>query len=622
MHEFVSLCVYTYICVRVCVHVCVDVLECKCVLLNLLSIVGAGLHNGHTILGNDWICVPLIEEPDSQDVLLLSLKSIDIPGFVAHELMALVFVVEYELGTPVPKHTHLNSNTILQSTMQNGKLLTTIAVGAGLHLPYAGGTLILCSPADHGSRLHTKHEAFDGIEIDIRPDDLCSSISPVPIYLDTEGSPLAATKKSRVTVSAVAAGKRADESDDESEAEMSFSFVLSAFDATGEERHHGEEVNVEDDTATTKARKEQAAESSEIAEEKRTSTRTPQKYKPATTGPKRQPSGHDDDAMSVSDSLVGGDSEAPTLRLDTRYYVDKSKGTQAHNENARPSDGFSVSSAHSSNGQFVLPRDALSVSLWSRAVATKLGTNAMLKVPSATGNASKPTSNFGSRPAARHIDLTTERPSATDSHFRDLSRGAKSRLNRHGFDHAIDDSGRRMRPSPSLLKDDRMSIETEATDPLSLHDISLQFAGFRPSSSTVGTPKNVFFTFQFYTCEPTKSEVLRLLPADAGQVHVFVREDARDESPLSLRFRIDCSAASPTEPYDFAEYLSHSSLHIDVWNADSLLLVIIAAMCIFCVIATCIYLFSTMCVLGGDLHSSCQSFYASRSTGHKGNNRV
>ena len=65
---------------------------------------------------------------------------------------------------------------------------------------------------------------------------------------------------------------------------------------------------------------------------------------------------------------------------------------------------------------------------------------------------------------------------------------------------------------------------------------------------------------------------MRLLPADAGQLHVFAREEAdtRDEVPLSLRYGVDVSAVSPNEGIEFAEYLAYSSLHVDAWDADSL----------------------------------------------------
>ena len=133
----------------------------------------------------------------------------------------------------------------------------------------------------------------------------------------------------------------------------------------------------------------------------------------------------------------------------------------------------------------------------------------------------------------------------------------------------------------------------EARDILSLHDISIQFAGYRvgPVSSSLSgtergtgardisdlypTPKSVYFSYQFYSCEPTRTEVMRLLSSDKGQLSVLCREDshARDEAPLAMRYLIDTSESSPSEGYDFADYMAHRSIFIDVWDADSLMLI-------------------------------------------------
>jgi hypothetical protein len=115
-----------------------------------------------------------------------------------------------------------------------------------------------------------------------------------------------------------------------------------------------------------------------------------------------------------------------------------------------------------------------------------------------------------------------------------------------------------------------------------MHEINIQFAGYRAGSSVKKsaspvmdhyTPKAVYCSFQFYSCMPTRTEVMRLLPAEAGELSVLARDEAhvRDEPPLTLRFFVDCSTASPNEATEFAEYLAHSSLYVDVWDADSLL---------------------------------------------------
>ena len=68
---------------------------------------------------------------------------------------------------------------------------------------------------------------------------------------------------------------------------------------------------------------------------------------------------------------------------------------------------------------------------------------------------------------------------------------------------------------------------------------------------------------------------MRVLPAEPGEVCVLARDDtkAREEAPLALRFMIDTSVVSPTEAIEFAEFLTKSTLFIEVWDANSLLLI-------------------------------------------------
>jgi len=197
-------------------------------------------------------------------------------------------------------------------------------------------------------------------------------------------------------------------------------------------------------------------------------------------------------------------------------------------------------------------------------------------------------------------------------HTRELTRGARSRLSRHGFDNAMMDtpldaaldSQAQARHQHKLTsgsgKNVVVDLDLEARDELSLHEINIQFAGYRvgaahntvhnrhhdgaghgrhSSSDLVGTtqiehytPRAVYFSYQFYSCMPTRTEVMRLVPTSTG-VCVLLRDEAyaRDEVPLTLRYMIDTSNASFNEGIEFAEYLAHTSLYIDVWDANTLL---------------------------------------------------
>jgi hypothetical protein len=131
-----------------------------------------------------------------------------------------------------------------------------------------------------------------------------------------------------------------------------------------------------------------------------------------------------------------------------------------------------------------------------------------------------------------------------------------------------------------------VDLALEARDELALHEINIQFAGYRAGpvlkkGHAAGdapamdhyTPKAVYCSFQFYSCMPTRTEIMRLLPSQPGELSVLARDDplARDEPPLTLRYFVDCSTASANEGHEFAEYLAHCSLYVDVWDADSLL---------------------------------------------------
>ncbi|CAM9539142.1 unnamed protein product, partial [Sphacelaria rigidula] len=76
-----------------------------------------------------------------------------------------------------------------------------------------------------------------------------------------------------------------------------------------------------------------------------------------------------------------------------------------------------------------------------------------------------------------------------------------------------------------------IDLDLEATDPLAKHEVTLQFAAFRAPAvgerSTAGgsgrgadvcsgrgaagvVPTSVYFTYQFYTCQPTRTERMLL----------------------------------------------------------------------------------------------------------------
>jgi hypothetical protein len=164
-------------------------------------------------------------------------------------------------------------------------------------------------------------------------------------------------------------------------------------------------------------------------------------------------------------------------------------------------------------------------------------------------------SNINQNEMLRIAPKTVVSINSNTSHMRDITRGAKSRLSRYGIDsalfdtpleailggsnnHSIDDN--RRSSSNSKGKNIVVDIDLEARDELNLHEINIQFAGYRAGSKVVVvnnttsttndiqsmkhfeySPKAIYFSFQFYSCMPTRTEVMRLIPADNGQICVL-----------------------------------------------------------------------------------------------------
>jgi hypothetical protein len=310
--------------------------------------------------------------------------------------------------------------------------------------------------------------------------------------------------------------------------------------------------------------------------------------------PRRQ-----DDDVSVSDALVGGDIYGTKLNLESQYYRPKDAPSRA-------ADAVSISSISSidSRSRFIMPKNKQS--LMARVLNAKLVSNRNLmredgsllddesylgikqSIPRHPKYSRVPMASKARITSSDAPQLASMAVSGGAAHVRELSRGTRSRLSRHGLDGVIQDtvgevtgllppgSYHHIPKSFRSVGDEALfDIEVEARDELTLHEISIQFGGYRVGRSDNGQdfqssyqPKCIYFTYQFYTSNVTRTEVMKLLPSDKGQVHVLVRDDpgSRGETPLTLKYSIDCSSVSPTECYEFATYLAHNVMYVDVWD--------------------------------------------------------
>ncbi|KAJ4934895.1 hypothetical protein JOQ06_007676, partial [Pogonophryne albipinna] len=192
------------------------------------------------------------------------------------------------------------------------------------------------------------------------------------------------------------------------------------------------------------------------------------------------------------------------------------------------------------------------------------------------------------------------------------SRSALAHLYSAGFPNIIDSDGQVaevLDPTEPVTFDPRR----EEIDPLQGNLLVFQFLAFtRIPTAGVGPdwPDNIYFTFQFYRFPPVTSQQLKLLISDNVQQKASVplpcvlasiskdgtvnsaltallrvvdhRQDFQPAcsavytpgSPgLQVQFKVDESFLRQGEKRWFLRYLALHTMHIDIWDSDSLLLI-------------------------------------------------
>ena len=626
----------------------------------------------------------LLEDSDDKDVLYVDPDDkIVINGFVADVLMSLALIVEYDLGTPVSRETHFNSYAMMKSTSWvNGRTITSFTVGATIFIPFNGERLLL---QNTDRSIVDDNDDSLNIELELRSDEICMILGAKPLIfdnIDEKSSSMPREIDAMNRLSLKAADKNDSSKvtmhqqqlqqqsfDGENKTMIGFDLVvihpkkgrleheqnmldLLAEDnkrrlvqAAGSEDDDGDgrgtklksgekndDKGVDDGSKKDKDAKGRSDSDEDNKKLKVQSTKgfsvTKQDVKAISSSKdkdkvkgKAYDADDDDDIQSIADSIVAGDSENSSLRLDALYYtsigytkdVNKFEWDVVSEESSQLGGGIYPDrldrAAYRGIG-FYAPNDRnslLAQSLQLKLVSQDHSGMTMLKERSELIGVRDGKSNINQNEMLRIAPKTVVSINSNASHMRDITRGAKSRLSRYGIDsalidtpleailggsnnHNIDDN--RRSSSSSKGKNIVVDIDLEARDELNLHEINIQFAGYRAGSKVVVvnnttsttndmqsmkhfeySPKAIYFSFQFYSCMPTRTEVMRLIPADNGQICVLARDEAyaRDDPPLLLRYLIDCSTASPHEAVEFAEYLATCSLYIDVFDADSLL---------------------------------------------------
>uniref|UniRef100_A0A672Z1W6 Nephrocystin 4 n=1 Tax=Sphaeramia orbicularis TaxID=375764 RepID=A0A672Z1W6_9TELE len=166
------------------------------------------------------------------------------------------------------------------------------------------------------------------------------------------------------------------------------------------------------------------------------------------------------------------------------------------------------------------------------------------------------------------------------------SRSSLAHLYSAGFPDIVDCSGQVaevLDPTEAVPFDPKRE-ETDAQGNMMVFQF-LAFTRIPGLGVGPGWPEDVHFTFQFYRFPPVTSQQLKLLTSDKVQrkpsdplpcVLASINKDGTINSGapgLQVQFRVDQSFLKPGEKRCFLRYLALHTMHIDIWDSNSLLLI-------------------------------------------------
>ncbi|XP_078281703.1 nephrocystin-4 isoform X2 [Rhinoraja longicauda] len=167
-----------------------------------------------------------------------------------------------------------------------------------------------------------------------------------------------------------------------------------------------------------------------------------------------------------------------------------------------------------------------------------------------------------------------------------ISRAALAQMQAFGFPEIRDDKNELAAVIDSE-KLPSMNLRMEEEDHLQCNEIILQFLAYSRVPWESDHPRSVYFTFQFYRFPPVTTQQLQLVKVKkkgsaSSMPFILVPHNKNgigsiDSPGLELKFMVDPSFMKYGEQRWFMQYLALQTLQIDVWNAESLLLIGTAA---------------------------------------------
>ncbi|XP_060707897.1 nephrocystin-4 [Hemiscyllium ocellatum] len=178
------------------------------------------------------------------------------------------------------------------------------------------------------------------------------------------------------------------------------------------------------------------------------------------------------------------------------------------------------------------------------------------------------------------LTLMTESERATTV----TSRAALAQLHAVGFPEILDDNNE----LATVIDPDELSnfnLQKEKADHLQSNEIILQFLAFSREPEGSSQPGSIYFTFQFYRFSPVTTQQLHLVKLRNPQkktlkftpfILIPLNKNGTgnlDSPGLELKFMVEPSYMKEGEQRWFMQYLATQTLQIDVWDAESLLLI-------------------------------------------------
>jgi hypothetical protein len=119
-----------------------------------------------------------------------------------------------------------------------------------------------------------------------------------------------------------------------------------------------------------------------------------------------------------------------------------------------------------------------------------------------------------------------------------------------------------------------LDMDLERRDPITNNDVVFQFVAIR-KDATSPWPKNVYFTMRFFEGGPAVSPTASVAPDPSAVGLGWLLGSGGQQTGVACKFSVDdvVDVGGSSRRDRLVQYLATRSLHVDVWDGDSMILV-------------------------------------------------